>query len=63
MDLEFLLRKRPEWRAIAEGVLFRSGEITVNADAAEEAEDTRSGPSATNEEGSLGIGGLRGAER
>ena len=24
MDFEFLLRKRPEWRAIAEGVLFRS---------------------------------------
>ena len=36
MDFEFLLRKRPEWRAIAEGVLFRSGDITENADAAEE---------------------------
>jgi hypothetical protein len=64
MDLEFLLRKRPEWRAIAEGVLFRPGGITVNADAAEEAaEDTRGGPSVGNGEGSLGIGGLRGAGR
>ena len=26
MDLEFLLRRRPEWRRIAEGVLFRPGE-------------------------------------
>ena len=27
MDLEFLLRKLPEWRAIAKGVLFQDGDI------------------------------------
>ena len=54
MDFEFLLRKRPEWRAIAEGVLFRDGSITDNADAAEEGGDD--GGAA---DGSLGIGDLR----
>jgi uncharacterized protein len=63
MDLEFLLRKRPEWRAIAEGVLFHPGDITVNADAAEESGDSRSAPSDDNEARSLGIGGLRSVER
>jgi hypothetical protein len=60
MDLEFLLRRRPEWRAIAQGILFREGEITANADAAEEAaaaEGAGGGNDADDE--SLGIGGLR----
>ena len=59
MDFEFLLRKRPEWRAIAEGVLFQPGEITDNADAAEEGAegDADTAPAA---DGSLGIGDLRG---
>lgn len=39
MDLEFLFRKKKEWKAIAQGVLFKSGSITKNADAAEEAAD------------------------
>src|SRR3954471_3441279 len=59
MDLEFLLRRRPEWRAIAEGVLFKAGPITQNADAAEEAGEG-SGAATTSSDGSLGIGGLRG---
>ena len=62
MDLEFLLRRRPEWRSLAHGVLFRSGEITDNADAAEEAaEGGDIEPAAAGNDGSLGIGGLRGA--
>lgn len=56
MDFEFLLRRRPEWRAIAEGVVFRSGDITENANAAEEGEDP---PDAAVADGSLGIGDLR----
>ena len=60
MDLEFLFRRRPEWRAIAEGVLFRPGAITENADAAEEAAEEGSGATGGGgDEGSLGIGGLR----
>src|SRR5689334_13591178 len=60
MDLEFLLRRRPEWRAIAEGVLFRAGSITDNADAAEEAAEEPGGASSGGgSDGSLGIGGLR----
>lgn len=36
MDLEFLLRRTPEWREIAQGVLFRDGDIVDRGDAAEE---------------------------
>jgi uncharacterized protein len=58
MDLELLLRRRPEWRRIARCVVFREGDITANADAAEEgAEPAGSAPDAS---GSLGIGSLRG---
>jgi uncharacterized protein len=62
MDLELLLRRRPEWRAIAQGVLFRSGSITANADAAEEgASEGADGGAGEDDGGSLGIGSLRGA--
>ena len=60
MDFEFLLRKRPEWRAIAEGVLFRSGDITENADAAEEGAEVGEDGGGSSD-GSLGIGDLRSA--
>jgi hypothetical protein len=60
MDLELLLRRRPEWRAIAEGILFRAGSITANADAAEaESEDGAAQPDDPG--GSLRIGSLRGS--
>src|SRR4051812_15606959 len=36
MDLEFLLRKKPVWREIAQGVLFKPGSIVEHADEAEE---------------------------
>ncbi|HWA87760.1 MAG TPA: hypothetical protein VG710_16135 [Opitutus sp.] len=36
MDLEFLLRRRPEWREILEGILFKRGNIVKSADKAEE---------------------------
>jgi len=37
MDLEFLLRQTPVWREIAQGVLFKDGDIVKEADEAEEA--------------------------
>jgi hypothetical protein len=36
MDLEFLLRKLPAWREIAEGVLFEEGDIVEHGEEAEE---------------------------
>lgn len=36
MDLEFLLRKKPQWREILQGVLFQKGSIVKHADEAEE---------------------------
>jgi hypothetical protein len=36
MDLEFLLRKFPEWREIARGVLFTDGDIVERGEDAEE---------------------------
>ncbi|MGH7922667.1 MAG: hypothetical protein ACREQM_22400, partial [Candidatus Dormibacteraceae bacterium] len=35
MDLEFLLRRTPEWREIAQGVLFQPGDIVDLGEAAE----------------------------
>ena len=64
MDLEFLLRMKPQWRQIAEGVLFREGDIVEHGEAAE-AEATGDGddgapPAAGPSDGSLGIGSLKG---
>ena len=36
MDLEFLLRKLPQWREIAQGVLFKNGDIVEHGEDAEE---------------------------
>nr|WP_233563649.1 hypothetical protein [Cryobacterium tepidiphilum] len=35
MELEFLLRKMPKWREIAQGVLFKSGNIVGHGETAE----------------------------
>jgi hypothetical protein len=65
MDLEFLLRRTPPWREVAEGILFKSGDIVEHGEEAEAAafEEGSSGSSGSYEDGSLGIGGLRGASR
>ncbi len=71
MDLEFLLRRTPMWREIAQGVLFRSGDIVEHAEAAEAQASQDGGDSGAQAStgfdddgtGSLGIGGLRGAAR
>jgi hypothetical protein len=73
MDLEFLLRRTPKWREIAQGVLFREGDIVEHGESAEaQADDggepgSRDAPGAGVQatgavpaEGSLGIGSLRG---
>lgn len=36
MDLEFLLRKKPTWRKMLEGILFKDGDIVSNGEKAEE---------------------------
>jgi hypothetical protein len=36
MDLEFLLRKKPKWREIMQGILFQPGDIVEHGDEAEE---------------------------
>jgi hypothetical protein len=41
MDLEFLLRKKPEWREIAKGILFQKGDIVKHGDEAEEASEDK----------------------
>jgi len=40
MELEFLLRKTPQWRAIAQGILFQDGDIVKHGEAAEEAAES-----------------------
>jgi uncharacterized protein len=62
MDLEFLLRRTPAWREIAEGVLFQPGDIVEHGDEAEE-EALSGGPEQAAQgdpSGSLGIGSLKG---
>jgi hypothetical protein len=77
MDLEFLLRQKPEWRETAQGILFKEGDIVEHGEAAEAAarEDdptvdpqpsssARRDPTPSNPApgGSLGIGGLKGRD-
>ncbi len=66
MDLEFLLRRSPRWRQIAEGVLFQDGDIVEHGEAAEAAsgdDDDGGAVALAGTDGSLGIGSLRGAQR
>jgi hypothetical protein len=38
MDLEFLLRRKPKWRAALEAILFKEGDIVEHGEQAEDAE-------------------------
>jgi uncharacterized protein len=61
MDLEFLLRRTPLWREIAQGILFTEGDIVEHGEEAEEEaveEEAAKGAPLVGSE-SLGIGGLR----
>jgi uncharacterized protein len=70
MDLEFLLRRTPVWREIAQGILFKPGDIVAHGEAAEEEATEGNGGGGTESRppgyvadgtGSLGIGSLRSA--
>ncbi|HEY6762595.1 MAG TPA: hypothetical protein VI318_24040 [Baekduia sp.] len=64
MDLEFLLRRKPKWREIAQGVLFKEGDIVEHGEEAEAEAGDEGGDSAGGAaglDGSLGIGSLKGA--
>jgi uncharacterized protein len=65
MDLEFLLRRSPAWRQIAQGVLFKAGDIVEHGEEAEAEvfDDENSGTVGAPPGGSvsLGIGSLKGA--
>jgi hypothetical protein len=65
MDLEFLLRRTPAWREIAQGILFQAGDIVEHGEEAEAEtfEGGGAGPEGAFESGSLGIGSLRGVSR
>lgn len=39
MDLEFLLRRKPQWRKTLQGILFKDGDIVEHGDEAEEASE------------------------
>ena len=39
MDLEFLLRQKPLWREILQGILFKEGDIVEHGEDAEESAD------------------------
>jgi hypothetical protein len=39
MDLEFLLRQKPKWREILQGILFKEGDIVKLGEAAEKKAD------------------------
>jgi hypothetical protein len=62
MDLEFLLRRVPLWREIAQGILFQDGDIVEHGEAAEEAAvEGATARGATPAGESLGLGSLKGA--
>ena len=67
MDLEFLLRRTPVWRQIAQGVLFQEGDIVEHGEAAEAAagddDDAEPTAGAGDPSSSLGIGSLKVAVR
>jgi hypothetical protein len=65
MDLEFLLRRTPVWREIAQGILFQTGDIVEHGEEAEAdaTEGDGGGSAGAYEDSSLGIGSLRGAAR
>jgi hypothetical protein len=67
MDLEFLLRRTPIWREIAEGVLFQPGDIVEHGEEAEEETIEGGGSDSAGSDaefsGSLGIGSLKEGDR
>src|SRR6476660_4873182 len=70
MDLEYLLRRTPRWRTVAQRILFQPGDILEHGDEADVAVAPGSAPAPAGPaprtaglSGTLGIGSLRGRER
>ncbi len=65
MDLELLFRRVPAWRKIAQGILFQPGDVVEHGEESEEAvlEGGQGAAEGPSEDGSLGIGSLRGGGR
>jgi hypothetical protein len=67
MDLEFLLRRSPAWREIAQGVLFKVGDIVEHGEEAEaqalDGDESSADGFSYDGSLSLGIGSLKGALR
>ena len=66
MDLEYLLRRTPRWREVAERILFQPGDIIERGEEGEEAVEggESSDPEIRRRQpGGLGIGSLRGRTR
>jgi hypothetical protein len=63
MDLEYLLRRTPTWREVAQRVLFQPGDIVENGEAAEAAVEGGEDDGGASAGDSLGIGSLKGSER
>ena len=63
MDLEFLLRRTPARREVAQGILFQAGDIVEHGEEAEAETFEGDGPGPATEDGSLGIRSLKGARR
>src|SRR5215208_4801935 len=57
-DLEALLRRSPLWRTLAQGILFKEGDIVEHAEEVEE--EAIHGGAGGDESGALGIGSLKG---
>jgi hypothetical protein len=64
MDLEFLLRRTPLWREIAEGILFQEGDIVEHGEESEEeaGEEAAARGAPLSGGTALGIGSLRGSD-
>jgi hypothetical protein len=72
MAMEFLLRRKPRWREIAQGILFQTGDIVEHGEEAEAEAEPESGGEAppppgpaglSDSAGSLDIGSLKGGTR
>src|SRR5437899_12413400 len=65
MDLEFLLRRTPPWREIAQGILFQTGDIVEHGEESEAEAASGSEPEEPSgaDEGSLGVGDDAGCVR
>jgi uncharacterized protein len=65
MDLEFLLRRTPLWREIANGILFQAGDVVEHGEESEARATSDGGATGSSADGtgSLAIGAQTGSMR